>query len=193
MDNTIGGYYLVPEATLYDEVMGHRGFLDRKVLADRLKGIKDDLNTYTRFLEAGCRHPSSEGFDGEPITNGPVLDTWDMIRQYCHVYEGAIAFIDSPVGEKLVHYEQLRQEARYLNKTLDDIEETSSPTNVSGLLSAIRETEEEMERIDAGSRQEMWLYNEAPPGKELMNYEVGLAWRAIMKGMGRKSAAVLRG
>lgn len=193
MDATIGSYKLVPEATLYDEVTGYRGFLDRKTLIERLNDIKTDLNKYARFIEAGCRYPSAEGFDGELITNGPVLETWDMIRQYCHVYEGAIAFIDSPAGEKVVHYEQLRQEARYLNRTLDDIEESSSPTNVSGILSAVRETEEEMERIDAESRQEIWFYNEAPPGKEYMNYEVGLAWRAIMKSMGRESAAVLRG
>jgi hypothetical protein len=190
MEAPIGTYHIVPEATLMNEVMGYRGFYDHDELVRKKNDLFDLLDYYARFLEAGCP-TSPEWFDGDTVTEARALEVWDMLRQLHMATEKAITFVESDTGKKEAHYENLRRELRYMEKTLDDIGGTTSRGNLSGLLAAIRETEQEMETMDAESRSELWVYNDGPSGKEYMNYEVGEAWCAIMKSMGRESAITL--
>jgi hypothetical protein len=192
MEMPIGTYHTVPEATLMNEVMGYHGFYDHDELVGKLATLDGHFQTYTRFLEAGCPSSYAE-WPGTTVTKEDTLDYWDEIRQYCHVIERAIAFVESDAGKREAHYENLRRELRYMEKTLDDIGGTTSPGNCSGLLAAIRETEQEMDTMAAESQNGVWVfYKDGPSGKEYMNYEVGEAWRAIMESMGRDSAIVLQ-
>lgn len=190
MNTALGTYHRVPELVLFNEVMGYRGFLGRDVLEKRLADLNRDLDIYTRFLDAGCPSPSPEWFNGD-ATKESALEAWDMIRQYCYVTEKALAFVDSEAGKRDAEYEVLRKELRYLQRTLDDIGDTCEPGNVSGILTAIRETKEKMEEMGAGEHSESWCLEGAPSMKNYMNYEVGEAWREIMESMGYTSAAAL--
>ena len=192
MEAPIGAYNIVPEATLMNEVMDDRGFYEHDELVSKKNDLFDLLDYYTRFLEAGCP-TSPEWFDGDVVTEARALEVWDMLRQLHLATEKALAFVESDAGKREVHYEELRRELRYMEKTLDDIGGTTSRGNLSGLLAAIRETEQEMESMAAESQNGVWLYKDGPSGKRYMNYKVGEAWRGIMDSMGRESSAVLQG
>jgi hypothetical protein len=193
-ETAIATYNMVPELTLLHEVVERNCFHcfhDREILVSKLATLDGHFQTYTRFIEAGCP-PSYAEWPDTTVTKEEALDYWGEVRQYCHVIEGAIAFVDSPAGKREAHYENLRQELRYMEKTLDDIGGTTSQGNLSGLLAAIRETEKEMEAMDAESQNGVWVYEDGLSGKEYMNYEVGAAWTEIMKSAGRESVLVLQ-
>lgn len=194
MDAPIGTYHIVPEIVLFNEVMGYHGFLEREELVKKLADVKGDLDYYTRFFEAGCPSPSPEWFDGETVTKERALEVWDMIRQYCHVTEKAIAFTDSPAGKREAHYDELRRELRYLERTLDDIGGTTDKGNLRGLLNQIQSVEEDLEDMDrdaAEGYRGTWILEGGPSMKNYMNYNVGSAWREAMESMGYTSATVL--
>ena len=192
MEAPIGTYHIVPEVALFDEVMDYHGFLDRDELVNKLATLDGHFQAYTRFIEAGCPYPYSEWpMDSVEVTKEEALDYWDEVRQHCHVIEKAIAFTDSPAGKREAHYEELRRELRYMEKTLDDIGGTTSPGNLSGLLAAIRETEEEVKKMRTEGYRGTWILEGGPSMKNYMNYDVGSAWREAMESMGYTSATVL--
>lgn len=192
MEAPIGTYHTVPEITLFDEVMDNHGFLERDELVNKLAILKGIFHDYTRFIEAGCPYPYSEWpIDSVAVTKEEALDYWDEVRQYCHVIERAIAFVESDAGKRETEYDELRRELRYMEKTLDDIGGTSDPGNVSGLLAAIRYVEGKMNEMEAECHPGTWWFEGGPSIKTYMNYTVGSAWREAIESMGRTSATVL--
>jgi hypothetical protein len=197
MEVPIGTYHTVPEFTLFVNVMDYRGhgFLERDELVNKLATLKGIFHDYTRFIEAGCPTPYSEWpIDSVQVTKEEALDYWDEVRQHCHVIEKAIAFVESDAGKREAHYESLRRELRYLERTLDDIGGTTSSGNLRGLLNHIQSVEEDIEDMDrdaAEGYRGTWILEGGPSMKNYMNYAVGSAWREAMESMGRTSATVL--